>query len=287
MAAAALDAAFEDEAPQERSRSRHPVRAIAAGVVLAGAARVALTRASALRELGTALKATNSLREAPERIRDGLGDRFADLRDRVGDLAREGTDGGNEVAEAEDSEEREDREEEPEAQPAGEADAGESEGSGEEPEAPDAPADDEDAGEASDEADEPPETADDEEEASGEAGEPQEGADDEAEESESSAGDDLAEELEPEEEGDAERGPLETLDALVAEDREQPGNPGSSRPDVLSVLSAPREPPPVLSRLATRGRRAAPTDRPPVPPDDGSGSRRRSKSGRGERAGKR
>jgi hypothetical protein len=89
MAAAALEAAFEDETPPGRRRMSG--RAIAAGVVLAGAARVALARRSTLRELRDTAKVRSLLREAPDflrevpdRLREGLNDRLVELLERIG-----------------------------------------------------------------------------------------------------------------------------------------------------------------------------------------------------------
>ena len=269
MAAAALDAAFEDEGPQERPQTRQhsAVKAVAAGLVLGGAARIALARASTLRELRGALKVTNRLREAPDRVRETVADRFTDLRERVGGIEF-GEAGSGEPAPETDLEADEELEEPEREEPAAEAEDSEAE-----------------------EADEP--------QAEGpEEPEPEEPEEPQAEEPEGPEAEDEAAAQEPEAAGEEEdageegsrggggSGGAEVFDALVGEDRDEAANPGtggSNTPDVLSLLNAHREPPPVLSRLGER-RRVAPTRRPPAPPK--AGSRARSSSRQSTRASK-
>jgi hypothetical protein len=88
IAAAALEAAFEEDGgPQqgEPPQSRHSVAwAIAAGVILGGATRIALAKASTIRELRDGPKMTNVFREAPERLRETVADGFVDVLERIG-----------------------------------------------------------------------------------------------------------------------------------------------------------------------------------------------------------
>ena len=256
MAAAALDAAFEDEGPQERPQTRQhsAVKAVAAGLVLGGAARIALARASTLRELRGALKVTNRLREAPDRVRESVADRFTDLRERVG---------GIDFGEAESGE------------PAPEADLEPEEQEGPEPEEPEEPQAEEQEGPEPEEPEEPQA----EEPEGPEAGDEAAAQEPEAAGEEEDAGEEGSR-------GGGGSGGAEVFDALVGEDRDEAANPGtggSNTPDVLSLLNAHREPPPVLSRLGER-RRVAPTRRPPAPPK--AGSRGRSSSRQSTRASK-
>lgn len=88
IAAAALEAAFEEDGgPQQEEppQSRHSVAwAIAAGVVLGGAARIVIAKASANGELRRGLNVTSLVREAPERVRETVTDGFVDVLEHIG-----------------------------------------------------------------------------------------------------------------------------------------------------------------------------------------------------------
>jgi hypothetical protein len=259
VVASAIETAFEGEEHHEPRRSRHRgVKALAAGAALVATARVVGTHAPKLSKLG-ALSALGKATQLPDMVRD-IPDR---LRDRLADSGWLPADSD---VEDEDFDEDEGYDEEddygaPEdEQPEDEQpEDGDSEGEGDE--GPDDEGgggpDDEDEGEGG---------------GGGDATEPEPDEDDEQPQAvaSGSAIEQAAEGLELDTNGHRASGQ-------------------GAAPDVIGILSAHGEPPPLLTRT-DRSRHIDPVTRPPKPPtesesrskpDSRSGSKSKSSSGSG------
>lgn len=242
VVASAIEAAFETDDDEPR-RSRHRgVKVLAAGAAAVAAARVAssqspkLSRLDALTTLGKVTRIPDMFRNVPDRVRDRLADGgWIDEKSELGpeDVAAEDEEVDEDEEFDEDLEGDEDYGEPEEEEPEGEADEG-----------PD------------DEGDDWPDDEDDD-----------------------GGGGDAIEVDRDEEEGPgvAESGEGSALEqAAQGLDLDTNGQRALARgavPDVMGLLSAHREPPPLLSS-AKRTRRIDPVARPPEPPTTESGSKK-------------
>jgi hypothetical protein len=267
VVASAIETAFEGEEHHEPRRSRHRgVKALAAGAALVATARVVgtyapkLSKLGALSALGKATQLPDMVRDIPDRLRDRLADSGwlpadSDVEDEDFD-EDEGYDEEDDYGAPEDEqpEDEQPEDEQPEdVDSEGEGDEGPDDEGGGGP-------DDEDEGEGG---------------GGGDATEPEPDEDDEQPQAvaSGSAIEQAAEGLELDTNGHRASGQ-------------------GAAPDVIGILSAHGEPPPLLTRT-DRSRHIDPVTRPPKPPtesesrskpDSRSGSKSKSSSGSGSKS---